>query len=104
MSDLQLLTGLGILISGYSELRCYVSAYHWKLIVYLAWSSHVTHIACLTAMRSYLHRHKWERLWRLSLMGVTCVMLISAIVPTAFFNWEGEGLERSGARPASNAR
>ena len=58
MCDVQLLAGTGILLSGYISVTSYISAYHWQLVVYLAWFSNLTHIACLTALRGYLHQHQ----------------------------------------------
>lgn len=102
MCDVQLLTGTGILLSGYISLFCFISAYHWQLVVYLAWFSNLTHIACLTALRRYLHRHQLERNWRLFFMTVLWAGLIPAMVPTAFFNWPNE--EPTACLPSSNAR
>ncbi|KAL4962562.1 uncharacterized protein BDV14DRAFT_202717 [Aspergillus stella-maris] len=59
MSDLQLATGIAILISGYSQLRCGLSAYHWLIA---------------------------KRQWRLFFMFVLVVMLVTAMVPTASFD------------------
>lgn len=102
MCDAQLLTGIGILLSGYLALSCFISAYHWQLIVYLAWFSNLTHMACLIAMRSYLHQKQSERNWRLALMTLLWLGLVPAIIPTVFFNWANE--EPTSALPASNAR
>lgn len=87
MSDAQILTGFSILISGYAQLRCGLSCYHWQLLVYLAWFSSVTHLACLTFLRHYLYIHPGERAWRLVLMFLLAVMLLVAIVPTGNYNW-----------------
>lgn len=87
MSDAQILTGFSILISGYSQLRCGLSCYHWQLLVYLAWFSNVTHLACLTFLRHYLYSHPGERAWRLVLMGLFAVMLLVAMVPTGNYNF-----------------
>lgn len=102
MCDAQLLTGIGILLSGYLALSCFISAYHWQLIVYLAWFSNLTHMACLIAMRGYLHQKQSERNWRLALMTLLWLGLVPAIIPTVFFNWANE--EPTSALPASNAR
>ncbi len=102
MCDVQLLTGVGILLSGYIGLSCYISAYHWQLVVYLAWFSNLTHISCLTAMRSYLNQHRSERNWRLFVMTALWAGLIPAMVPTAFFNWHAR--EPTASLPWSNAR
>lgn len=87
MSDLQLATGIGILISGYAQLRCGLSCYHWLVIGRLAWFSSLTHLSCLTLLRNYLHNRKSERQWRLALMLVLIIMLITAIVPTGRYDW-----------------
>jgi hypothetical protein len=100
--DVQILTGLGILLSGYIGLFCYVSAYHWQVVVYLAWLSNLTHVACLTVLRGYLHHHRGERNIRLFTMTILWLALFPAIAPTAFFNWTAE--EPTAAGPASNAR
>jgi hypothetical protein len=35
-SDQQLVTGIGMLVSGYTQLHCSLSLYHWQIVVYLA--------------------------------------------------------------------
>ncbi len=102
MYDIQLITGSGILLSGYIRVSC-TSAYHWQLLVYLAWFSNLTHIACLTALRRYLYQHQSERNWRLVLMAVLWAALIPAMVPAVFFNWLNLG-EPTASFPSSNAR
>jgi hypothetical protein len=82
MSDLQILTGLSILISGYSQLRCGLSVYHWQILVYLTWFCSLTHLSCLTFLRNHLYNHRGERLWRLIGMGALITMLIAALLPT----------------------
>ena len=87
MSDLQIITGIAILVSGYATITCGLSAYHWQVLVYLAWFSAITHMSALTFLRNYLYNHQGERLWRLISMAFFQVMLIVAMVPTANFNW-----------------
>jgi ABC-type uncharacterized transport system fused permease/ATPase subunit len=87
MSDLQILTGISILISGYVQLKCRISCYHWQIIVYLAWFASLTHFACLTILRSYLYNHPGERAWRLVAMGCIVIMLTVALVPTGNYAW-----------------
>jgi hypothetical protein len=70
MSDLQIVTGFSILISGHVQLESGLAAYQWQFIVELAWFSCLTHLACLTLLRNHLSRHTSERLWRLFAMGV----------------------------------
>lgn len=89
MSDLQIVTGIAILVSGYASLHCGISAYHWQLIVYLAWFSSVTHLSALTFLRNYLYNRLGERLWRLISMSAFLCMLIVALAPTGSFDWQG---------------
>jgi hypothetical protein len=87
MSDLQILTGLSILISGYAQLRCGLSCYYWQVLVCLAWFSSLTHLSCLTALRNYLYHRPEERVWRVAAMGIIVIMLLVALVPTGSYNW-----------------
>ncbi|KAF2472365.1 uncharacterized protein BDR25DRAFT_283776 [Lindgomyces ingoldianus] len=87
MSDLQILTGTSILISGYAQLKCGLSAYHWQILVFLAWFSSLTHLSCLTFLRNYLYNRPGERVWRLIGMAIMLLMLLVAMVPTGNFNW-----------------
>ncbi|TEA13042.1 Oxidoreductase andH [Colletotrichum sidae] len=96
LCDVQLLTGTGILLSGFIGLRDYVSTYHWELITYLAWFSNVTHAACISCLRGYFYSSQTERNWRIGFMTVLLVGLVTAIVPTAYFD--------GAAQPWSNAR
>jgi hypothetical protein len=87
MSDLQIITGIAILVSGFASLHCGISAYHWQMVVYLAWFSSITHLSALTFLRNYLRNHAEERLWRLICMFLFLCMLITAIFPTGDFDW-----------------
>lgn len=79
MCDIQILTGLGVLLSGFIGLNCYVSAYHWQLSIYLAWFSNITHTASLSSLRTYLYRNQTERNYRTGLMLLLLVRLIAAL-------------------------
>lgn len=87
MSDIQLATGIAILVSGYSQLHCGLICFHWKVIGRLAWFSSLTHLSCLTLLRNYLHNHPAQRHWRMLFMFVLIVMLITALVPTGIYDW-----------------
>lgn len=104
MGDVQLLTGFGVLLSGVIPLQTYLSAYHWEIIVRLAWFSSSTHAACLTALRRYFHENQTQRNWRLVLMVLLLVAVIVSLLPTAYFNWQQWAEEGSAATPSSNAR
>ncbi|KAK1975464.1 hypothetical protein LZ30DRAFT_737462 [Colletotrichum cereale] len=104
LCDIQILTGLGILLSGYIGLKCYTLTYHWKLITYLAWSSNLTHTACLSGLRGYMYQHQAERNLRMGFMAILVAGLVTAIVPTAYFGIGSDLYSESVARPWSNAR
>lgn len=91
MSDLQILTGLSIMISGFAQLHCGISCYHWQLLTYLAWFSSLTHMACLTFLRQYLYMHQSQRAWRLLAMGILVIMLFVALIPSGAYNWSTRG-------------
>lgn len=82
MCDLQILTGLGILIGGFMSLPVLKGA-HWQMICYLAWFAAVTHISGLTIMTKHLHKRSLERKIRVTLMGILLIMLVVAMVPMA---------------------
>lgn len=87
MADLQLLTGVCILITGFMSLRCGLSAYHWRIIVDLAWFSSVTHLAGLVVIRNSIRRRPWVKYVRMAVCLVFLVMLIVASIPVGFFDW-----------------
>ncbi|PKY00455.1 hypothetical protein P168DRAFT_275695 [Aspergillus campestris IBT 28561] len=87
MSDLQILTGLSILISGFVQLSKGLSAYHWMVIVDLAWFSSLTHLACLTLLRNFLYHRPVQRAARLFLMGVLAILLVVGLSFTGSYTW-----------------
>ncbi|KAL4939194.1 hypothetical protein BDV06DRAFT_41167 [Aspergillus oleicola] len=82
MSDQQLVTGVAILASGYSQLKCGMSMDNWKILVDLAWFSSVTHLAALTFIRAYIQDHASVLHLRLPLMFALVTMLFAALFPT----------------------
>lgn len=83
MSDFQLVTGFAVLLSGYTQLRCGISTYHWQRIVKLAWFSSITHLCCLTFLRDYFCQNKLAQFWRIPGMILLVVALCIAMVPDA---------------------
>ena len=83
LSDVQIVTGIAILISGYYSATRGLSGYHWKMMVRVAWFSTITHLAALSCLRTYLHEYKFKRAIRLLLMLCLAVMLIVATLVTA---------------------
>ena len=91
-SDQQSITGIAILVSGYSQLACGLAIYHWQVTVDLAWFSSITHLTTLTCLRHYFHRRPTLRVWRILLMGITVAMLACAIGSTGFLGIENFSL------------
>ncbi|KAK1999796.1 hypothetical protein LX36DRAFT_655132 [Colletotrichum falcatum] len=85
MCDVQLVTGIGILASGYMLLQCGLDACHWQIAVYLAWFSTVTHLSGLNILRGYLSTTPWAKHVRVLLMSALLVLVIVGLVPTGFF-------------------
>lgn len=93
MSDQQLVTGLAILVSGYSQLHCGVSSYHWQAISTLAWFSSITHISTLRFLAKHMHRNKYVWYARLFLMAILAILLAVAMIPTGstcWYTWTGK--------------
>ena len=87
-SDQQLVTGLALLISGYAQLRCGIQAYHWQMIIYLAWFSSLTHLTTLTILRQFFRDNPAPRLWRAVLMLVMVTLLGIALLPSGDIWWD----------------
>lgn len=88
MCDLQILSGMCILVSGYILLPCGLSAFHWSALVSLAWFASNTHLSGLMALRQYLNCYRWEWYTRIVLVLAFLILLLAAIIPTLFFHWQ----------------
>ncbi|RSL68597.1 hypothetical protein CEP54_002669 [Fusarium duplospermum] len=86
MADIQLLTGICVLITGFIALPCGIDAFHWRILVYLAWFSSITHLSGLVAT-SHIYERVWEKHIRIFLSLLFLVMLMVATVPVGFFDW-----------------
>ena len=86
-SDQQLVTGIALLVGGFSQLRDGLDAYHWQILVYLVWFSSLTHLTTLTVLRQYFRDNSAIRLWRAVFMLIIVVMLGIALVPTGNSFW-----------------
>ena len=86
-SDQQSVTGIAILISGYSQLAsCQpMTVYNWQITVDLAWFSSITHLTTLTCLRNYFQQRPALRIWRLSCMTINATILAIALGSTG---WE----------------
>lgn len=88
MSDQQLVTGLSIIISGYFQLPCGLSFYHWQMITSLAWFSSATHLATMLFLKQYMRRNRYIWYARVALMTGLAIMLATGIVLTGIWNPE----------------
>jgi hypothetical protein len=90
MCDIQIITGLAIIISGFYALFQGLSAYHWQIVVFLTWFSTVTHLAGLTVLRAYFQSptQSIHRAVRAFFMFALLALTVAAIVPTQYFSWE----------------
>lgn len=90
MSDLQIVTGFSILISGFAQFHCGLATYYWMLITELAWFSSLTHLSCLTLLRTHLYNRTSERAWRLFAMGAMASLLVIGLAFTGRYSWAYE--------------
>lgn len=86
LSDGHLLTGLAILIAGFSQ-ACSITIYHYHAVVYLAWTSSSVHLVTLTISRFYLRNNKPVLIARLFFITVLFVLLFLALCLTASTTW-----------------
>ncbi|KAI8715813.1 hypothetical protein NCS52_01089700 [Fusarium sp. LHS14.1] len=89
-SDIQIFTGLAIMISGYIALSCGLQSYHWQLTVYLVWLSSLTHLAALSFLRNHLANHPHQLVWRVIAMFIIMVIMVLlevAVGLAGHFNW-----------------
>ncbi|KAK1452425.1 hypothetical protein CCUS01_10916 [Colletotrichum cuscutae] len=90
LSDQQLLTGLTILIAGYTQaLGANLSAYHWNAVIYLAWLSSTVHLMSLSVLRDRLRASRALRSIRVSATILILGLLLVALVPTVSSKWPG---------------
>ncbi|KAF6823915.1 hypothetical protein CPLU01_11139 [Colletotrichum plurivorum] len=101
MSDIQIVTGLAILISAFHGLERSLSGYHWQMVIYTAsvhpplgspaistnesvplpsWFSAVTRLAALTHLRNSYSNNFKMCVWRLVLVFCVVAMLLAAMV------------------------
>lgn len=82
MSGQQLVTGLAIIIGGYSKVRCGLSFYQWRTIATLTRFSSIMHLMPLTYLEHYFHQDRYIWSARMFLMTGLIVMLAVGILPT----------------------
>jgi hypothetical protein len=86
LSDQQLVTGLAVLVVGFTN-HCTIASRHFWVVFDLAWFSSVTHLASLPALTLYLREHPRWRDLRVLLMLINYAMLVAAAV-LSFGNYD----------------
>lgn len=81
LSDQQLLTGIAILIVGFTK-SCTLSSFHFWVVFDLAWFSSVTHLISLRTLQDYLRDRRRFRDLRVFLMLANYAMLLVAAILT----------------------
>ena len=89
LSDQQLVTGLAVLIAGYTN-RCSRSLYHFNIIAALGWFSSTTHLSTLAVLRAYLIDHPRVRDWRVASM--LCIFGLLVVSQTGTFSPQDKSL------------
>lgn len=87
-ADIQIFTGLAVMISGYIALSCGLQSYHWQLVVYLVWLASLTHLAALSFLRNHLANHPGKLVWRVTAMFLMMMLLEVAAGLTGYFSWD----------------
>jgi hypothetical protein len=87
LSDQQIVTGIAILGSAYSQLDQSFSLYHWQMSIWLAYFSSATHLGTLSVLRNYLRQYPVLRTLRLFSMLILAIMLIVSLLPTGSPLW-----------------
>lgn len=86
-ADIQISTGLAVMISGYIALSCGLQSYHWQLTVYLVWLGSLTHLAALSFLRNHLANSPRQLILRVTAMFMIMVLLEVAVGLAGHFNW-----------------
>ena len=90
-SDLQVVTGIAILVSAYDQIRCGLQYYHWQIAVDLALFSSITHLTTLTCLRRYFRTRRALAICRLVLMFAIGVLLSVALGSTGYSSYPSNG-------------
>lgn len=90
-SDVQIFTGLAVLISGLKAFTCGLQSYHWQLVIYMSWLSLVTHASLLSFLRNYLMTRPRQLWWRFGGTFAILVMFVTTVALTPDFTWYFSG-------------
>ena len=74
LSDQQLVTGLAVLIAGFYK-RCTMSAYHFGIVISLAWLSSTVHLSTLVVLRDYFLQRPFLRSFKVvGMLSMLCLL------------------------------
>ena len=77
LSDQQLVTGLAVLIAGFYK-RCTMSAYHFSIVISLAWLSSTVHLSTLVVLRDYSIQQPFLRSFRVvGMLSMLCLLFVA---------------------------
>lgn len=79
MCDAQILAGGGIRISGFLCLHSNLSAYHWRIMILLAWFFTISHITGFASVQAHLCSSSWKR--NSSSFNLCCYLRLRFPVP-----------------------
>src|SRR2546423_1343723 len=97
-SDLQLITGIAILIAAFSK-HCLISIYHLRIVAELAWFSGNMHLASVTAPRKPFKERSTIMTCRVILMLIMFLLLTVTMLWVTFLRY-GVGGCGNGSCPA----
>ncbi|KAL8876798.1 MAG: hypothetical protein Q9198_005070, partial [Flavoplaca austrocitrina] len=86
LSDQQLLVGISILIIGFVK-HCSISVYHFTVVSDLAWFSASTNLTSLNVLRVHFVENPSLRNWRVCLMLIIFVFLVTAVILAGHRSW-----------------
>lgn len=80
---IKVIYSISILIAGFIRWEK-ISAYHYNLLIYLAWMSSNTHLSTVTLLPWIFDdaKRNFVRMLRLAAMSIVAIMLVGALVPT----------------------
>ena len=77
LSDQQLVTGLAVLIAGFYK-RCTMSAYHFSIVISLAWLSSTVHLSTPVVLRDYFIQRPFLRSVRVvGMLSMLCLLFVA---------------------------
>ncbi|KAJ5102689.1 hypothetical protein N7532_003218 [Penicillium argentinense] len=91
MSDLQIVTGFSIMISGFAQLNCGLTTFEWQMIIHLAWFSSISSFLPNIAAESPLSPHNRAHLAALC-QAILAGLLCMGILFTGNYGWNSAGL------------